>query len=230
MHRLIHCFLAATCLLLLAGCGGGATEETVEFDFSRGSVVWAGGSSDYGVATAPVDVTVDLRSAPLPHGSAALHMGGTNRSDDLFIYAKRRISGLAPHTRYRVGFRIRFLTNVGAQCAGAGGPPGEAVTVKMGASRDEPLTFQQGSDFLLNLDKGNQTTSGKDAVALGDLAAAGLGCSRSSFVEKSLHRPGALYVHTGASGSLWLLIGLDSGFEGFSQAYVRSAAFDFIRD
>jgi hypothetical protein len=230
MRRPTRCVLAIAVSLQLAACGGGAIEETAEFDFTRGSAGWTGGSSDYSVATEPVDVAVELRSASSPHRGMALYMAGTNRSDDLFVYAKRRVSGLAPYTRYRVGFSIRFLTNVGSQCAGAGGPPGEAVTVKMGASRQEPLTLQQGSDFVLNVDKGNQAASGSEAAALGHLAAAGLGCSRASFVEKSLHRPDALSVRTGGRGSAWLMIGLDSGFEGFSQAYIRSATFDFTPD
>ena len=52
-----------------------------------------------------------MRSEPLT-GSDSLFITGNNQSDDLFMFFKRRVTGLQPNGRYRVTFALEFVTNV----------------------------------------------------------------------------------------------------------------------
>lgn len=218
-------------VMLVCACGGSelsigpgpepAVEISIDFDTSRG---WRGGQSDYSTQTAPTGVVFEEGAdLPAPFNGSGLYSAGTNRSDDLFLYATKRVVGLEPDSRYRLDFELRILTDVASGCIGVGGSPGESVTVKAGASTIEPLTVQSGDDFGMNIDKGNQTQSGADALAIGNLANSRTDCADGPFEEKILSSTNPLTVETDADGALWILFGIDSGFEAGSELYYVDA-------
>jgi hypothetical protein len=213
-------------LLLNSACdqsdgSGPATEIGIDFATDRG---WRGGQSDYSTDTAPEDVVFEEGATlPAPFTGTGLLSSGINRSDDLFLYATRKFDGLLPNQRYRISFDLRILTDVASGCVGVGGAPGESVTVKAGASPIEPVTVETDGEFLMNIDKGNQVQSGADALALGNIANSSTDCEQRSYEEKLLSSTTPLVTQTDAGGALWIIFGIDSGFESGSGIYYLGA-------
>ncbi len=224
MRAGISVVLAA--LLLISACdqsdgSAPATEISIDFATDRG---WRGGQSDYSTETAPEEVILEEGATlPAPFTGTGLYSSGINRSDDLFLYATRKFDGLIPNHSYRISFDLRILTDVASGCFGVGGAPGEGVIVKAGASPIEPVTVETNGEFLMNIDKGNQVQSGADALALGNIANSSTDCEQRSYEEKLLSSTTSLVTETNAEGALWILFGIDSGFESGSALYYLDA-------
>ncbi len=213
-------------VLTLSSCDNGPTSPTgsmfVTIDFSGSTQGFVAGFADYPPANAAIYF---LQSAhlPLPEGVRAtgsgLFISGVNRSDDLFMYYKGRLTGLMPNTMYRAGFVLGLATNAPRGCTGVGGAPGESVYLKAGVSAVEPVGILAGDGHLrMNIDKGNQSNGGADAVTLGDVAntqPCGEGLPR--YELKTVSSGGQEVVaQSDAQGRLWLLFGTDSGFESLT--------------
>jgi hypothetical protein len=130
------------------------------FDFAQGNGGWLTDIADYSPATAPSDVITEIRTLPAPLSGSGYYFYGTNRSDDLFIYGKTKVTGLANSVTYRVFVDVEFATDVPSGCVGVGGSPGESVWIVAAASPGEPLTIFNGSDYRVNIDRGNQSQGG----------------------------------------------------------------------
>jgi hypothetical protein len=149
-----------------------------------------------------------------------------NRSDDMFMYLKRHISGedgLKPNQAYELSFKIVFASNAASGCVGVGGAPGESVYLKAGASADEPVSvLGPGSALTVNIDKGQQAAGGRDAGVAGNIAN-GRPCEG---MEQPYVRVERSYTHgvvrTDNRGALWLVVGTDSGFEGLTGLYYET--------
>ena len=86
------------------------------------------------------------------------------------MFFKGRIGGLVPDALYDVSVSVEIATNTPWGCFDIGGPPGEAVSIKAGASADEPLPVLKGSYLRMNIDIGNQSQGGQQATVLGNIA------------------------------------------------------------
>lgn len=211
---------------LLAGCSPtGPTEpgdEVVAFDLTVGDHGWEGGFADYAAdQVASVDPVFGRRELPadLDVRGEALFMAGTNVSDDLFMFLRRPIADLEPEVPYEVRFEVEIATRAPSGCAGAGGAPGEAVTLKAGATPERPrvVPAEDGGEetfLVMNVDKGEQASGGPDAVVLGDIANGSTACLEPEWRRKTLRSDLPVRTRTDAEGHLWLLVGTDSGFEG----------------
>jgi len=224
--------LPTVLLLCLSGCGAtggplGGSGQTFEFDFNNGAQGWVAGFADYPVgeeAFFELDSGLRPLPAPLDQTRTGFFITGNNYSDDLFMYLKGRLAELKPNTRYSVQFRVEFATNAPQGCVGVGGPPGEGVFVKAGATVIEPdrVVMQTGLQpyYVMNIDKGGQAQGGKDAIVLGNIANSQTDCFNPSYEIKVLQNTaGTFSVRTDASGRLWLIVGTDSGFEGKTSLY-----------
>lgn len=159
-----------------------ADELTVTFDFHRGLQGFVGGFADYPPAHAEIyERTSDHRALPPPlQSQSALFLSGVNRSDDLFMFLKGPISGLRPGASYTVTASLEIATDTPAGCFGVGGAPGESVWVKAGVTAAEPLSALGGSYLRMNIDVGNQSRSGTQAVVLGTMQTPGVASIRAS--------------------------------------------------
>lgn len=218
-------------MVLASGLFMGCSEDpidpseplTVRVDFSTGQQGWMAGFSDYPPADEAIyHLQSDYRAlpAPLDTSQRALFISGVNRSDDLFMYWKGQIVGLSPGTRYRASFEVEFATNAPSGCAGVGGAPGENVWVKAGATDIEPESVLDGSFLIMNIDKGNQSTSGDNAVVIGDVASSQT-CDGGElqWELKLLSGMETVDVTADSVGRIWLLFGSDSGFESITSLY-----------
>ena len=234
--------------LTVAGCGGSSdpSPQHFQFTFAEDLEDWTVGFADYPAGTSDAEqqaidefYEIDGRHARLPQpldtSDGAVLLSGNNHSDDLFMFLKRRVSGLAPDTTYQLELRVVFATDAPRGCAGIGGSPGESVFVKGGASGIEPLRVMDGTaghaTWIMNVDKGNQGSGGTDAQVLGDFANLE-DCESSDFTYQlkelsNLELP-EFEVTTDVNGDAWLILGTDSGFEGTTTIYYTEIEAIFV--
>lgn len=222
--------LALTTLSFFTMARGQEATRKFEFDFRNGSLGWEAGFADYPPATDVNDLyelRAEIRALPpeLGVGGTGFYFQGSNRSDDLFMFMKRRLTtadGIIPGHRYQVQFKLIIASDACSLCGGAGGTPGEGVVLKVGASPVEPLAVMNSNGQLrMNVDKGNQAVGGTTASVAGDIGnghAYNPSLPFFSFQRTHQHN---VEVTANANGELWLLVGTDSGFEGRTRLYYQ---------
>jgi len=163
------------------------------------------------------ELTSDYRKIPVDgHESMGLYIASHNRSDDIFMGYFKEIRGLEPNRKYNVNVEFLLATNVEGGLIGIGGAPGESVFVKCGASTVKPEVIIENDYINLNIDKGIQNNNGKEMQLIGDLAKPE--DAPEGFVFKQM--AASFSVNTDAEGRFYLIIGTDSGFEGFTEYYI----------
>ncbi len=228
LSRLIP--LTVCSLLALTGCDNefklGADADVVSYSFQHGAQNWTAGFADYpSNDAATYELASGLRNLPTGFQGSGFMLSGHNRSDDLFMFLKRKISGLSPSSKYKAQLKVTFLSNAGVGCMGIGGAPGESVWLKFGYADKEPK--QDG--FTLNVPKGDQSQDGAQAKVQGDVAVADAKCDGSVYKAKTLkNSEKTLDITTNADGSVWLFVGTDSGFEGKTTLYYQNIEVRFI--
>jgi hypothetical protein len=191
------------------------------FEFNQSDFNWTAGFSDY----PPADSTsYELKFAYTeePSGTRQMSMmlSGNNHSDDLFMFIKKKVSGFRPSTEYTLTFDVEFATEAKEGSVGIGGSPGEGVFLKVGASAMEPKSVIDGNYYVMNIDKGNQSTSGQDMIMIGDIAAPASSSGYTLITRTNTTSNGMpLTVKSNSAGELWLIVGTDSGFEGITNIY-----------
>jgi hypothetical protein len=215
-------------VLLMALCGVPAGAQTHTFTFEGGTEGWIGDFADYPVSdSALYELAWRHASLPWPLNPAdsAFMISGNNHSDDLFMFLKRKITGLIPNRRYRVTITIDVASCYPTNTMGVGGAPGEGVTIKAGAMAIEPQKVQNGSYFRMNIGKGSQIMPGSDMDTIGHI-----GVTDTTTVYTMIRRSHANHpctVTANAAGEAWLCIGTDSGFEGTTTLYYDRITVDF---
>ena len=204
-------------------------EKTASFSLDAGPSRWQAAFADFSEAQQDLlETEAEWGTLPEPMADRrGFKLAGTNRSDDLAMLLKHPVGGLQPDTEYAVELEMTFATTVPADCVGIGGPPGEAVNVKLGAAPMEPVVAEDNNgDFSFNIDKGNQTSSGEDAVRVGDLTNGQTGCPDDvMWRPKTVSTRGQQFTaRTDADGRMWVYGLTDSGFEGRSGLPALSAA------
>ncbi|MXW63116.1 MAG: hypothetical protein F4003_15265 [Acidimicrobiaceae bacterium] len=209
----------------------GDNSTKFEFDFETGLEGWTVDFADLPVNYDQSIYELDGGHRALPDdlAGAGVYVQGHNRSDDLFMYLKRRADGLQPGVLYGVEISIDFATNVPLATIGIGGSPGSSVFVKAGASTIEPSASPGTNEHLrMNIDKGNQARGGSAMAVIGDLAHPDV--VDDEYRNKSLSiGPSVLTVETDDDGSVWLIVGTDSGFEGLTRLYYDRIAYTLTR-
>ena len=207
----------------------GVPADDVAFtvDFHRGPQGFMAGFADYPPADAQVyELTSDYRKLPPPlESESALFISGVNRSDDLFMFFKGPISGLLPGAQYRVTVGVEIATDTPSGCVGVGGAPGESVWIKAGVTAVEPLAVPDGSYLRMNVDVGNQSRGGAQAVVLGDIANS-RSCEQSRRWERKSYQGQTTPtpISVAPDGRAWLLFSADSGFESRTSIYFTRAS------
>lgn len=202
-------------------------DKELNFDFSKGHAGWTGDFADY-----PVDeeafYELNWGWTSLPHPMAnnkkGIVLSGNNHSDDLLMFIKHRVTGLKPNTEYFIDYRVIIESNVPLRQMGIGGSPGESVYFKVGASTEEPVKQIVGDYYRINIDIGAQGLGGTNGIVIGDLANPAVDSDDPSFMPKEMNSGQNLKAKTDDKGRLWLLVGTDSGFEGFSLYYIANIA------
>ena len=132
---------------------------------------------------------------PLDQSKQAYKVSGMNRSDDLFMYLKKKVTGLKPNTRYKASFEVQLASSARIVGIGAGGAPGEAVGIGVGVTSMEPVAAANEENFYeMNIDKIQQCcTDGTDMKVIGNVAN-----GTDEYVYKLIDRSGDFYGQTDA--------------------------------
>lgn len=203
-------------LLVINGCvSGGSTHNEgshYSYAFSVDTEGWRGGFSDYPKAletSLSLQFAHTLLPAPLDTSDGAVLLSGYNLGDELFMYMKHNIVGLDANTTYALHFTVAFASTIPeSNTTGIR----EDATMKVGAVSYEPESILNESGYYtINIDKGNQTVGGKDMVVIGDLTN---GTERETYALKTVANTTPLHVRTDENGSMWVIVGTDSGFAG----------------
>lgn len=229
-------------LMLLAFVVGACSDDeedknngqqvTFEYSFKESAEGWQGGFADYPEGDEEF-YELSFKHATLPEPldqtRGALKQSGNNHSDDLFMFVKKKVFGLAPNQIYKVAFEVEIASNASNDSYGVGGSPGSSVYIKAGISSEEPVSVEQNDGyFRMNIDKNNQVNSGEDMKLLGDFTN---GTDSDSYALKKLqYQSGELKARANEDGVLWLIVGTDSGFESTTTIYYNQirATLDII--
>jgi len=229
--RLAASVLVALTTTTLVACGDsvGVSDDSfdIAFDFSNDYQGWVAGFADYPVGKETewaIGSSLAALPAPLDASRKGILLTGENHSDDLFMYITREGARLAPNAQYTVRFRVTVATNAPKNCAGIGGAPGESVVLKVGATAVEPQRIIDGAQYYrATFDHGSQLTGGRDATPVGNLATSNTNCNVPRYELKEFDSSASpLVLATTASGRVWFIVGVDSGFEGTTSVYITS--------
>ena len=193
----------------------------IDSDFEQNTNNWTSDLAEY---STDMDTSIiEFRSgrtalpSPLDKQKNAFRIQSHNRSDDMFMFLKRKVNGLKPNQAYSVVFNIELGTNYPANSIGIGGSPGSSVYLKAGASSTEPSKKPDNGFYHFNLDKGAQSEGGKDLFLLGNISN-GLETETYKIVQRD-NAAKPIEVTANANGEIWLCVGTDSGFEGLTVLY-----------
>lgn len=224
----INFLLYALAMLFAFGCDNGdvatTPAETFLFDFERDAEGWEGGIADFPKDEDPgmleFAFTHEHLPAEIDEEWKAMRISGRNLSDDLFMFMKKQLTGLKPNHSYQVTFEIELASQYPEASTGIGGSPGASVYLKAGGSPTEPIPVEEGGDIRMNIDKGNQSEGGTAMQVLGTIGIPGEEPRYQLITRDNLENP--IEITTDSTGSLWLIIGTDSGFEGTTTLYYNS--------
>jgi hypothetical protein len=213
------------CGVLFASC---STEQeisvfSITYDFSTKDNGWVGDFADYPEGDSLAyelffkydTLPSNLNANDTRHG---LHISGKNYSDDLFMFIKKKVSGLQPNTTYEVLFNVKLASNAPTGSVGIGGSPGENVYLKAGASLIEPKKELDAGMYRMNIDKGNQAEGGTDMITIGHVGVAA-NTTQFTIITRYNNSSTGFIATTDAEGGMWLIIGTDSGYEGATTLY-----------
>jgi len=191
------------------------------FDFSTTAEDWTGDFADYPQNDSVV-FELQLEHALLPENLSKTRMGikvsGNNLNDDLFMFVKRKLTGLRPNTPYNVLFNVKFATKAPTGAFEVGGAPGESVIVKAGASVVEPQKTLSSGIYRMNINKGSNFESGTDMLTIGNV---GVAATTTQFTEvfRNNNSSNPFQVTTDNNGEVWVIVGTDSGYRGATTLY-----------
>lgn len=195
------------------------------FDFNENVQGWNGLFSDYPVGQES-NYALSFEHAPLPspldNSQRSLKVSGINHSDDLLSIIYKKLDGLLPNTTYQVKFQIEFASNACISCAGVGGSPNLALGAG-GLDFAPANTIADGlvpyyrPNFTVKIQSGesNDTMRVLGKIGTGE----GLNLPYKLKTLDNLDNP--ISISTNANGELWLITGVDSGFEGETTLYYR---------
>ncbi|WNG44372.1 PEP-CTERM sorting domain-containing protein [Archangium minus] len=211
-----------------------AAPVSVSYTFAQGTQGWTAGFADLPtdyVQTGIYNTAFGWGTIPdQSSGVRGLLLQSTNRSDDVFMYITKKIDasvGLAPNKQYTVYLNFDLATDASEGSIGIGGSPANSVYVKAGAVNFAPALYVQDNGgtpyYFINVDKGYQANSGADMEVIGNLA------KPNSDVEgyQLKHFEHTFTVTTNAKGEAYLIIGTDSGYEGFTRIYYTNIQASF---
>jgi len=203
----------------------------LRYDFHKGPQGWIPGFAEYSLDSLE-SYQLKANIARLPKEVHAKNRGyriqGMNRSDDLFMYLSRQIGrevGLVPNQKYELKYDVKFASDAPSGGFGIGGSPGESVFLKVGAFPWRPKAYLGSGAyaryFLFNVDKGNQSNSGYYMSVAGDVTNGRDADLPNQFVSIHRSHTHTELISTTNKSRLWLLVGTDSGYEGFTRLYYQ---------
>ncbi len=217
--------LLVSSLFVVSSCRQDLVESdstVYQSNFGQSDNGWVADYADYSTVTD--DIQFESRWTGLPQpldgNRKSILMSSINRSDDVFMFLTKKLTGMQPNRDYQLIFTVELASAYPAQSLGIGGSPGSSVYLKVGATAIEPKKRLTGDFYEMNIDKGIQSEGGRDAVVLGNIGIEGDATAYKLITRSNTDAP--FTVSANAQGELWLLVGTDSGYEGETTLYYSS--------
>lgn len=240
---IVYLFCLIIFILLITGCNNSDNKKTED---ANGSQPISNNSKPPSQSTAVIKIAADFENddmdfvggvadVPMEHGdynvvtqiaqipdieSKGYKLAGSNHSDDMFLYTYLEIDAL-PDTQYRADLTFDLATSVPAGMMGVGGSPGSSIYIKAGVIDQMPQVLVDDtlleSYLRMNIDHGSQSNSGTDMEVVGN-AEKPEDQTDDRYILKPFQY--STEVISDTHGKLYLIIGLDSGFEGVMEFYV----------
>jgi hypothetical protein len=217
-------------LLVLASVLGGsyhagvreasATHSSIAIDntFERSVERWVGDFAQYPEGEDDFfELTFGRRPLGEPLEGQGLMLSGNNHSDDLMMFAYRRIGkreGVKPDTSYDLTVTAWVGSNAQTGCFGIGGAPGEAVGLFADVVNRQPAVAPDETGFLRsNFDPDH-------VLQLGNLANGDPCGSAPRYLLLQRSASATRHVRSTPEGHLWIAVGDRSGFEGLTAYFI----------
>ena len=207
--------------LIINGCVSPKDKKEWVFDFNDDLEGFEEIFADYhddGNDFETYEMTFGRELVPIgTNASQGLFISAQNRSDDLFMGYFKKLTGLKSSLIYKLKISFKLATSEDAGSIGVGGSPAESVYVKAGAVHQKPqINLDDQKVYRLNINIGNQA-EGSDLIKVISNMAKPDG-SATGYVIKELSVE--VEITTTTEGSVYILIGTDSAFEGLTRYYL----------
>jgi hypothetical protein len=204
----------------------GPTELQVSYDFDSGKQAWSADVTDYADgAGAGIGFVAQVRDLPedVDASGKGFYVEGQNNQLETFMFIKRQLGpddGLEPQTSYRLDYTVTLATNYPDDCSEE---KGQKMYLKLGGSTWEPasrLSTDQ-TRYELNVGKGDGAVGGNAASAAGNLTHdEECALAFDSYRSMTRQHSHTASVETSADANLWLLVGVDTDYQGETSFYV----------
>lgn len=164
---------------------------------------------------------IESLPSPLDQGKKSFMLSGNNHSDALRMFLVKQISGFTPGAAYESDITLKLASKYPQGSVGIGGSPGGAVHLvayvsangyekKYTGNTEEPGYF----DIVIKKD-------GDDNKAQSEAELGTVGIDGDEFAYKLIERKNnePLTCKADAQGSIWVIVGTWSGFEGITTLY-----------
>lgn len=193
--------------------------QSASFDFNKSVDGWIADVTDFPATlddTATFELTVAHTDLPSSFGQRkGLMLSLDSENSNLFMFVKRKISGLVPNTLYNIVFEVELATNAHLDGYDASGSASNNLYLKAGAASIEPAREVSSNDYVLNIDKGKPNQHGTNAILLGNIATPP---SLNEYVlitrSNDLVNGPDFIARTNSEGELWIFVGTDSQYQG----------------
>lgn len=197
------------------------TAGAIKFDFENGDEAFVSIFADYPCGEGAeefYELKHSLEDNPVKGNGKSLFISGNNHSDDLFMGYYKRLDGFEAGEKYVFSVKFEIATDVSGNMMGVGGAPGESVFVKCGLTSAEPKkVIKDDANYRLNIDAGVQGNGGKDMIVVGNIAKQ----DEQNFNGYDINRYELDFsAITDKNGSVYLVIGTDSGFEATTHYFI----------
>jgi len=222
-----HCIILLPALLLLfTSCTKADPAKDYReytYDFNLGTQGWVSLFSDYPKGEESfyeLEFTHTHLPAPLDTMVNAIKISGNNHSDDLLSFMVTRMTQLIPNAIYEVTFDITLASNVATNSIGIGGSPDLALGV--GGIDYQPGNETDGANwYRTNFESRLQSKESNNIMQM--IGTIGVQDTTTMYTLINRNNNGnPIHLKTNDYGELWLLVGIDSGFEGLTSLYYRS--------
>lgn len=224
MKKIITIILTLTFMaMVLVACSSDSGPKEFTYNFSKDDSGFKAVFADYhDDGNNYESYEMDSYYADIPVESVenkGIYICSHNRSDDMFMGYIKKLEGLKKNTEYQFTIDFKLATNVVSGGMGIGGGPADSVYVKAGISSVEPQIEKSENNIFrfTNIDVGIQSNSGKNAIVVGNI-----GKPEENFDESFAFKEfnTEIKATTDVNGCVYLIIGTDSGFEGFTEYYL----------
>lgn len=194
--------------------------QPIEFfwDFNSGADGWIGDFAEYPTGEEAI-YEMMFRHTQLPDtsGQHVLMLSAVNHDSNLFMFIKKKVSGLEPYAVYYVDFTIEYTCDIPLAQSG---DSESKVFLSAGASQSEPFKIAgEGGKYGISIDKSTRLINGDDMYVLGSPIPFE---EKSPFEFKFLESVKPLHRVANPEGELWLIIGIESEIDSLNAIYIRT--------